>query len=29
MEWLGLVWDIRDVPAYVRDGKTKQEAIAV
>jgi hypothetical protein len=29
MEWLGLVWDIREVPVYVRDGKTKQEAIAV
>jgi stearoyl-CoA desaturase (delta-9 desaturase) len=29
MEWFGLVWDIREVPVYVRDGKSKQEAIAV
>ena len=29
MEWLGLVWDIKDVPIYVREQKSKQEAIAV
>jgi hypothetical protein len=27
MEWLGLVWDIREVPVYVRDQKSKQETI--
>ena len=26
LEWLGLVWDIRDVPTYVRDGKSKQDS---
>jgi stearoyl-CoA desaturase (delta-9 desaturase) len=25
LEQLGLVWDIRNVPTYVREGKTKQE----
>jgi hypothetical protein len=29
MEGLGLVWDIKDVPVYVREGKSKQDAIAV
>jgi hypothetical protein len=29
MEWLGLVWDVKDVPAYVREQKSKHEAIAV
>ena len=28
MEWLGLVWDIREVPVYVRDQKRKQETLA-
>jgi stearoyl-CoA desaturase (delta-9 desaturase) len=28
MEGLGLVWDIKDVPVYVREGKSKQDAIA-
>ena len=27
MEWLGLVWDIREVPVYVREQKRKQESI--
>ncbi|MDH4154292.1 MAG: acyl-CoA desaturase [Nitrospira sp.] len=26
LEWLGLIWDIRDVPTYVRDGKTRQDS---
>ena len=26
LERLGLVWDIREVPEYVRDGKSKQES---
>ncbi|NGZ61087.1 MAG: hypothetical protein CV081_11385, partial [Nitrospira sp. LK265] len=26
LEWLGLVWDIREVPIYVREGKTKQDS---
>jgi len=26
MEYLGLVWDIREVPEYVREGKTKKES---
>jgi stearoyl-CoA desaturase (Delta-9 desaturase) len=26
LEWLGLVWDIRGVPDYVREGKTKQDS---
>jgi stearoyl-CoA desaturase (Delta-9 desaturase) len=26
LEQLGLVWDIRNVPTYVREGKTKQES---
>ncbi|MCP9440021.1 MAG: acyl-CoA desaturase [Nitrospira sp.] len=26
LERLGLVWDIREVPEYVREGKTKQES---
>jgi stearoyl-CoA desaturase (delta-9 desaturase) len=25
LERLGLIWDIRDVPEYVRDGKSKQD----
>lgn len=29
LSWLGLVWDIREVPVYVRDGKSKEEAVAV
>ena len=29
MEWLGLVWDIKDVPVYVREQKNKHETIAV
>ncbi len=29
MERLGLVWDIRVVPEYVRDGKSKQKSFAV
>ena len=29
MEWLGLVWDVRDVPVYVRKQKSKQETIGV
>jgi stearoyl-CoA desaturase (delta-9 desaturase) len=29
MEQVGLVWDIKDVPVYVREGKSKQDAIAV
>ena len=28
MEWLGLVWDVRDVPVYVRRAN-KQETIGV
>jgi stearoyl-CoA desaturase (Delta-9 desaturase) len=27
MEWLGLVWDVRDVPVYVREQKSKQESL--
>jgi stearoyl-CoA desaturase (delta-9 desaturase) len=23
---MGLIWDIREVPRYVREGKTKQDA---
>lgn len=26
LEWLGLIWDIRDVPEYVREGKTRQDS---
>lgn len=26
LEWLGLVWDVRGVPDYVREGKTKQDS---
>ncbi len=26
LEYLGLVWDIREVPEYVREGKSKQES---
>ena len=26
LEWMGLVWDIRGVPGYVREGKTKHDA---
>jgi stearoyl-CoA desaturase (delta-9 desaturase) len=26
LEWLGLVWDIRGVPEYVREGKTKWDS---
>ncbi|MFO0699916.1 MAG: acyl-CoA desaturase [Nitrospira sp.] len=26
LEWLGLIWDIRDVPSYVREGKTRQDS---
>ncbi|MFY4729152.1 fatty acid desaturase, partial [Nitrospira sp. BLG_2] len=26
LEWMGLVWDIRGVPRYVREGKTKQDS---
>ncbi len=26
LEWMGLVWDIRGIPRYVREGKTKQDA---
>ena len=26
LEWMGLVWDIRGVPEYVREGKTKQDS---
>jgi stearoyl-CoA desaturase (delta-9 desaturase) len=26
LERLGLIWDVRDVPEYVRDGKSKQES---
>ena len=29
MEWLGLVWDVRGVPVYVREQKNKQETIGV
>jgi hypothetical protein len=29
MEGMGLVWDIRAVPAHVREEKRKQGAIAV
>jgi stearoyl-CoA desaturase (delta-9 desaturase) len=29
LEQLGLVWDIRDVPEHVREGKSKLESIAV
>ena len=29
MELVGLVWDIKDVPIYVREGKSKHEAVAV
>jgi stearoyl-CoA desaturase (Delta-9 desaturase) len=29
MEWLGLVWDIREVPIYVREQKSKHEDIVV
>ena len=29
LEQLGLVWDIRDVPEYVREGRGKLESIAV
>ena len=29
MEQLGLVWDIREVPEYVRDGKSKQKSFAM
>jgi stearoyl-CoA desaturase (delta-9 desaturase) len=28
MELVGLVWDVRDVPEYVREGKPKQEVVA-
>jgi stearoyl-CoA desaturase (Delta-9 desaturase) len=28
MEWLGLVWDIREVPVYVREQKSKEEVLA-
>jgi stearoyl-CoA desaturase (delta-9 desaturase) len=27
MEKVGLVWDIRDVPNYVREGKSKQDTL--
>jgi len=27
MEWLGLVWDVRGVPVYVREQKSKEETI--
>jgi len=27
MEKVGLVWDIRGVPDYVRDGKSKQDTL--
>lgn len=26
LEWMGLVWDIRGVPGYVREGKTKHDS---
>lgn len=26
LEWLGLIWDVRGVPDYVREGKTKQDS---
>jgi stearoyl-CoA desaturase (delta-9 desaturase) len=29
MEWLGLVWDVRGVPVYVREQKRKEETIGV
>ena len=29
MEGLGLLWDIKGVPFYVHEGKSKQDAIAV
>lgn len=29
LSWIGLVWDIREVPVYVREGKSKEEAVAV
>jgi stearoyl-CoA desaturase (delta-9 desaturase) len=29
LEQMGLVWDIRGVPGYVREGKSKLESIAV
>jgi stearoyl-CoA desaturase (delta-9 desaturase) len=29
MEGLGLVWDIKDVPVYVREEKSKHDAVAV
>jgi stearoyl-CoA desaturase (delta-9 desaturase) len=29
LSWIGLVWDIREVPGHVRDANGKEEAIAV
>ena len=26
LEWLWLIWDVRGVPDYVREGKTKQDS---
>ncbi len=29
MSWMGLIWDLRPVPAHVRDSRPQQEAVAV
>jgi stearoyl-CoA desaturase (delta-9 desaturase) len=29
MSWCGLIWDLRPVPAHVRDSRPQEEAVAV